>query len=305
MSDLSSIEKLKLEKMLEMGGGYVLDFSNRTFREFFIENLGLNIFHTKYDYASGSKANRLRAFWNIEENVSVGKTILGLLEHWKWLKESNNQTITLSEDNLYLECLKIAERLIQNKPGVSQIQLEIELRKKKEQEASKEHQLNLLLQMFEVLAKSTDPQKRGFLLQDLLNRLFVLNEIPIIKSFQRNDGGEQIDGAFSLLGWHYLVECKWTKKLADIKELDSLLGKVNRSGRQSMGFFLSIEGWSENVPLLLKQNPEKCIILMEGYDLRCVLSRMVELETLLREKIAKLNLEAEPFYSVVSLLKKI
>jgi len=34
MSDLTSVEKLKLEKIFEMGGGYVLDFSNRTFQEF-------------------------------------------------------------------------------------------------------------------------------------------------------------------------------------------------------------------------------------------------------------------------------
>ncbi len=68
MSDLTSIEKLKLEKLLGMGGGYILDFSNRTFEEFILENIGVNIYSEKYDYASGSKANRLRQFWNVESN---------------------------------------------------------------------------------------------------------------------------------------------------------------------------------------------------------------------------------------------
>jgi len=36
MSDLSSIEKLKIEKLFGMDSGYVLDFSNRTFHEFTI-----------------------------------------------------------------------------------------------------------------------------------------------------------------------------------------------------------------------------------------------------------------------------
>ena len=36
-----------------------------------------------------------------------------------------------------------------------------------------------------------------------------------------------------------------------------------------MGVFLSVNGWSENVPQLLKQNSEKSILLMDGYDLRC------------------------------------
>ena len=38
MADLSSIERRKLERLLRMGGGYVLDFSDRTFSEFFEEH---------------------------------------------------------------------------------------------------------------------------------------------------------------------------------------------------------------------------------------------------------------------------
>ena len=39
MSDLSAIEKRKLERLFQMGGGYVLDFSNNTLDEFFIETI--------------------------------------------------------------------------------------------------------------------------------------------------------------------------------------------------------------------------------------------------------------------------
>jgi len=38
MADLSSIERRKLERLFRMGGGYVLDFSARTFSEFFEEH---------------------------------------------------------------------------------------------------------------------------------------------------------------------------------------------------------------------------------------------------------------------------
>lgn len=41
MSDLSSIERLKLEKIFEMDGGYVLGFTNKTFQDFIIENAGI------------------------------------------------------------------------------------------------------------------------------------------------------------------------------------------------------------------------------------------------------------------------
>lgn len=46
-----------------MSGGYVLDLSNRTFEEFILDSVKIDIYDKKDDYHSGSKANRLRAFW--------------------------------------------------------------------------------------------------------------------------------------------------------------------------------------------------------------------------------------------------
>lgn len=165
-------------------------------------------------------------------------------------------------------------------------------------------QSELLLMMFDELAKSTKPQNRGYLLQDFLNRLFDLHGIPVTRSFTRNKGGEQIDGAFKFEGWHYLVECRWRKKLADIRELDGLSGQVGRSGKQAMGFFISINGWSKNVPDLLKQNSEKSIILMDGYDLRCVLTRQADLRDFISSKIERLNANSEPFFGATEYLMK-
>ena len=159
-------------------------------------------------------------------------------------------------------------------------------------------QSELLLMMFDELARSEDAQRRGYLLQDLLNRLFDTHEVPVVRAFTRNDGAEQIDGAFKLEGWHYIVECRWREKLADIRQLDGLLGQVGRSGKQTMGLFLSINGWSDNVSRMLKQNPDKCIFLMDGYDLRCVLALEADLRELLLAKLARLNLESDPFLGV-------
>jgi len=165
-------------------------------------------------------------------------------------------------------------------------------------------QSELLLMMFDDMAQSNEPHRRGYLLQDLLNRTFDLHEVPVFRSFTRNDGAEQIDGAFRLEGWHYIVECRWREKLADIRQLDGLLGQVQRSGKQTMGMFLSINGWSENVPPTLKQNPEKCILLMDGYDFRCVLAGDTDLRELLIAKLECLNFETEPFLGVRAFLER-
>jgi hypothetical protein len=44
MTSLTHIEKQKLERELGMSSGYVLNFSNRTFEEFFREVVGVEIY---------------------------------------------------------------------------------------------------------------------------------------------------------------------------------------------------------------------------------------------------------------------
>ena len=159
---------------------------------------------------------------------------------------------------------------------------------------------------FASLTSQKDKRRRGLLLENLLQLVFDLYDIPTERSFRRNEGGEQIDGAFKLDGWYYLVECKWTQKLTNIRQLDSLYGKISRSGKQTLGLFLSMNGWSVNVCPLLRQNQDKSIILMDGYDLRCVLSEQVDvnLKNLLLAKLAHLNFEGQPFYSVKQYMQK-
>lgn len=301
MSDLTSVEKLKLEKFLGMSSGYVLDFTNNTFQEFISGTSDIDIFDIKYDYHSGSKANRLRAFWKLENNPAVGNLISKLLDYWKTKKILNKQGASLEEKRLYEECQGIADRLMRS----------AEKKQMCDSPPNKSSSLiqTQLLAQFDELAQIISPEERkqrGFVLEKLLQDVFKLYQIPTQSSFKRNEGGEQIDGAFRLEGWYYLVECKWTQKLTDIKQLDSLSGKLQRSGKQTLGLFLSMNGWSENVLPLLKQNQDKSIILMDGYDLRCVLDEnsQVKLNDLLIAKLEALNLEGQPFYSVKQYIEK-
>jgi hypothetical protein len=294
MSDLTSIEKLKIEKIFEMEGGYVLDFSNRTFQEFMLENMNIDIYDQKYSYHSGSKANRLRAVWVKESNPIVGDLIEKLLEYWKEKRLIENHLSTLQEEALYNSCKEIASRL------KGKIKTKEKDTRKQNDFVAQRSALLINFEEFAALSSSSDKRRRGYLLEDLLQKVFILYGIPTEKSFKRNEGGEQIDGAFTLDGWHYIVECKWAEKLSDIRQLDSLYGKLNRSGRQTMGLFLSINGWSDNVISLLKQNQDKSIVLMDGYDLRCVLDEHinVNLKELILKKLSHLNFNSEPFYSV-------
>src|SRR3989338_6932572 len=81
MANLTTNEKQILEKLFQMGGGYVLNFSDRTMSEFFRDDLKINIYNKNYSYASGSKANYMRGFWMAADDKTVGKSILKLIEY--------------------------------------------------------------------------------------------------------------------------------------------------------------------------------------------------------------------------------
>jgi len=81
MANLSTNEKQILEKLFQMGGGYVLNFSDRTMGEFFRADVNVDIYSEIYNYASGSKANRLRGFWQVTPDPIVGKAIMKLIEY--------------------------------------------------------------------------------------------------------------------------------------------------------------------------------------------------------------------------------
>ncbi len=61
MAEFTYLEKRRLEKLLGMGSGYVLKFSDKTFREFVHDTTGRNIDDNKYKTSGTSKANRLRS----------------------------------------------------------------------------------------------------------------------------------------------------------------------------------------------------------------------------------------------------
>lgn len=55
-----------------------------------------------------------------------------------------------------------------------------------------------------------------------------------------------------------------------------------------------MNGWSENVIPLLKQNDQKSLVLMHGYDLRAALEGYVDFREFLLAKLEHLNFRGEP-----------
>lgn len=79
MSSLTDTEKRYFESLLGMSGGYVLDYTDQTFAEFFKRHR-VAIHDQKYQTYGSSKAKKLRSFWEQEPDALVGKVLSELID---------------------------------------------------------------------------------------------------------------------------------------------------------------------------------------------------------------------------------
>ena len=112
MSDLKYVDQQVLERLFKMSGGYVLDFTDRTFREFVSDAVQRDIYDQKYKYASGSKANCLRGFFKVETNYVVGTLVQELISY--------ATTLTGYDASLVPKAIAIAKQLL-NSSSVADI----------------------------------------------------------------------------------------------------------------------------------------------------------------------------------------
>lgn len=81
MATLKRSEMRFLDEVFNMKHGYPLDFSNRTFAEFFEDEFKIDIYADKYSERGTSKANRLRCFIEGKDGYLVGKVLRRLWEY--------------------------------------------------------------------------------------------------------------------------------------------------------------------------------------------------------------------------------
>lgn len=111
MAIISQVEKLKIEKIFSMDGGYVLDFTNNSFRRFIYDIAKVDIYNSKYENYGNSKANRLRALWDIESDNVVGKLTEEMLLYYEAQRLINDQGLASFNKQLFGECLNTAYKL--------------------------------------------------------------------------------------------------------------------------------------------------------------------------------------------------
>lgn len=92
MSSLTDLEKRYFENLLGMASGYVLDYTDQTFAEFF-NRYRVQIHSAKYQIYGSSKAKKLRSFWEQEPDAVVGKVLAELLDAYEMVCTLNGQQV--------------------------------------------------------------------------------------------------------------------------------------------------------------------------------------------------------------------
>lgn len=153
--------------------------------------------------------------------------------------------------------------------------------KKLRENAAVRQKLEAIKVRYMALVGSDNAQSRGFELERVMYELFELFDLDPKASFKNI--GEQVDGAFSLDGTEYLFEAKWQKELVNKAELAVFSDKVKTKLENTLGIFLSINGFSPD-GVAAHQAGGASILLTDGGDLMAVFEERIDFTSLLLRK---------------------
>lgn len=287
---LKSIDIRLIDDIFEMGGGYVLDFSNRTFSEFFYEELGVNIDDPRFEIDGTSKAKRLRCYLRSARIDDVLKALITLWEYRETIRRRSGEKEKLPEHKI--EFYHLIERLGGEAPE--------EIKAKPTQTEQIKLSDDIARNLFDKLINLSvlDPQPRGYAFERFLKELFDANGMAGRASFRLI--GEQIDGSFELMGETYLLEAKWINKPVDAANLRSFNAKVEDKASWSRGLFVSYSGFSEDG--LVAFGKGKSVVCMDGFDLSEMLKNRLSLNDVISKKVRHAAETGQPFVRLRELL---
>jgi hypothetical protein len=280
VATLDFIEKDLIDSLLN-SSGYILDFSNRTYQEFVWEKIQVDVYAK---YPGLSKGKILRAIMSDLPNVTTGKLLLEFLRYMQVNDQNREQFKKCAEiGNRLIGKITVVKAPVYSPTSAKPITSTIDFGK----------YINELTQ----LSNNADtPQSRGFAFEKYLQALFEVAGLQPRGSFKVI--GEQIDGSFVLKNEVYLLEAKWTSKPIDKGQLVIFNEKVSSKSGFTRGLFISFSNYTDEALATFANGRTVNIVLMSVQELAVALSRKMEIEILLWNKVRALAERGE-FYKPV------
>lgn len=274
MANFKSTEMRFLDAIFEMGGGYVLDFSNRTMDEFFMEELEIDISHEIFLKDGTSKARRVRCLLQNADHPTVIRVLEALWKHRESIREENNveEDVANAEGRFLslLESFRLPGQhaaFVQNPFAAASIidqgQVLDALRKR----------------LYDL--RDLPQQKRGYEFEGFLKDLFDSSRLQARSPFSLV--GEQIDGSFQLGNETYLIEAKWVRDPIGAAELHTFQGKLDQKAAWARGVFISYGGFTKEG--LYAFGRGRKVICMSGEDIYNALGRRIPIADVIDRKV--------------------
>lgn len=140
--------------------------------------------------------------------------------------------------------------------------------------------LEALRSRFLGLQAETHVRQRGYEFESLLADLFALYDLEPRLAYKLDL--EQIDGSFTFDTDDYIIEARWRKDATDRGDGDIFAKKVERKGKNAVGLFISVNGFTG--PFKRAFSESTPFIIMDGADLYAVFDNRVRLDDLIRAK---------------------
>ncbi len=150
--------------------------------------------------------------------------------------------------------------------------------------------------------KEINSQRRGYLFEEFLRKLFTNAGIEVTEPFKIV--GEQIDGSFKYDGEHYIFEAKWHDSWSASNSLYQFAAKV-QGKMHGRGVFISINGFSPGSVHALTTGKAIQTILVDGGDLVPITEGMYTLKEMLDNKIKAAQTMGRIYVDAISLSEKI
>lgn len=285
MTNIRTIDMPLLDDLFEMHDGYVLNFKDRTFAQFFAEELNVDINDSTYLKNGTSKGKRLKCFLQAVDKTSVVKTLYALWEYREILRKRAGKAEEVA--NAHGQLLTLIAR-VEGKQATPASQ-----GSPKPVPAFDKPKLNELREKLLALS-SLPPQQRGYAFEAFLKQLFNAYGLEAHDPFRLR--GEQIDGSFQLASETYLVEAKWQGQQTGVADLHIFHGKIEQKAAWTRGLFISNSGFTSEG--LTAFGRGKRVICMNGSDLYETLHRELPLDKVLDQKVRRAAETGFPFVSV-------
>jgi hypothetical protein len=186
----------------------------------------------------------------------------------------------------YLKELATAQGLLVEEQRSQTEQRALEVRYRQAALAAKAQKMEQLRTAFAALnGGRSDPQQRGYGLEDLVAELFGLHEIPYRRAYRTVT--EQIDGRFTFLGADYLVETRPREAPPTEVDIGAFKNKVDTTLTGARGLLVSVATFPPEVVFEFTRGAASNILLLDGPDLGLILDGHVSLPDALDRKIQK------------------